>query len=88
MKKSIGLYNQKRQQLILRFNGAEDAIKSLENAIEQQPTTSRAVRKINGYKNYIKSTHVKIYDTLMYRKEGITIHYVVHNDDVIFLDIF
>jgi len=87
LKKSIDSYKQKKQLLIQRFNGAEDAIKSLENVIEQQPTSSRAYREINGYKNYLKSTYVKIYDNLMFQKKDITIHYLVH-DDVILLDIF
>jgi hypothetical protein len=60
----------------------------LENAIEQHPTTSRALREFSGYKNYLKTTYVKVYDTLMRPKDEITVHYAVYGDSVILLDIF
>jgi hypothetical protein len=88
LKKSIALYERKKRQLIQRFRGAEDAVQSLENAIEQQPTSSRAVKEFGGYKNYVKTTCVKVYDTLMNKKNGITIHYAVHGDLVILFDVF
>ena len=88
MKKSIILYERKKRQLIEQFKGAGAAIESLENAIEQNPTASRAVREFGGYKNYLKTTYVKVYDTLMREKGGITIHYAVHGETVILLDIF
>jgi hypothetical protein len=88
LKKSVASYEQKKQRLIQQFNGAGEAIESLENSIEEHPTASRAVKEFGGYNNYIKTTYVKVYDTLMRKKDGITIHYAVHGEMVILLDIF
>ena len=88
MKKSIASYEEKKKKLVRQYKGAEFAINSLENVIEKYPTACRADKIFNGYINYLKTTYVKIYDTFMHEKDEITIHYLVHGDTIILLDIY
>jgi hypothetical protein len=83
-------YTTTKQRLIEHFNGAEECIHNLELAIEERPASSRAITEKNGFFIYEKSTYIKIFDTLMYEKNTITIRYALHKETntIILTDIY
>jgi len=83
-------YRTAKQQIINQFNSAEHGIFLLEQSIEERPTASRALNKKDGFIFYEKSAFIIIFDTLMYKKDSITIRYALHiqTNEIILIDIF
>jgi hypothetical protein len=67
-----------KQQLISRYNGAEDGIFLLERSIIERPIATRAICERNGYAFYEKSIYPTLFDKLMFVKDVVTIQYAIH----------